>query len=429
MDLCEYLEKLDSRQLLHTISAHLSTDLEIPAICRNEFRKDGGGKALLFSNPDNKEYQLAANLFGSEQRLLTMLDFDSMQQLELRLERQLRSLTGSSKHRLQQICAATEPVIKADSQLSFDKKFPLRELPALRSWPKEGGYYLSLALTVTRSPETGQYNLGLYRAQILDDSRLALNFSINSDTGQHLAEAAARKEALPVALVLGGDPALIWAAAAPLPAGCSELGFCNNLLGRVISLSYCVTQPLVVPAKAEMIIEGRIMPGDICQEGPFGNHTGCYVTRSDCPVMQLTGVSYRKRPVLPMTVVGPPPSENIYLGIANQSLIRAMLQIDFPQVLDLYMPLETIFHQAVLITIQSSDKGDTEKLIKALWLHSPLRHSRLMILFDADINLSQLNRCWWRAVNMLGDGTIHQDRGRTAIDATGIDPGQLVEDN
>ncbi|MCK4503879.1 MAG: UbiD family decarboxylase, partial [Desulfuromonadales bacterium] len=339
------------------------------------------------------------------------------------LHQLLMGRNGSAAERLQ---FSSTPVISAEKKLPLDQHLKLTALPALRSWPRERDGYLSLAMTISEHPVTGDRNLGLYRAQIVDDQRLALNFSPNSGVAAHLKIAAEMNQSLPVSLVLGSDPALLWLAAAPLPAGCDEFAFYQELFAEELVFTPGISNRMTVPANAELVIEGTISPAETIAEGPFGNHTGQYVSRADCPVMQVTAIRKMVNPIIPATVVGPPPSENIFLARANEILLREMIMIDFPQLSDLHLPLETVFHGVTMLAVKPQSIIANRRLIENLWHTSPLSRAKLLVLFDEDLDIRSLSKCWWRMINRLDFKRIYQDGGRTAFDATGIDPASIV---
>jgi len=422
MDLSSYLKKLKQQQLLTEIETEVSCQLELAALCRREFLKQHGGRALLFKQLQESKLQLAANLFGSEERLRYFLRCSSLDDFALRIKNYL----AESRQSESKVRNFIDP---SRCELSPIGKVDLNDLPAIQSWPGEREPYLTLALVLTRHPETGSYNLGLYRAQIKAEDRIALNFSPGSGADRHLQAAAKIKQSLPVALVLGGDPAWIWAAAAPLPEGVDEFDFCADFFGSGNDFIAGASQPMAVPAAAELIIEGEIQPGAICAEGPFGNHTGQYVQRQDCPMLIATAILQRSKPIIPMTVVGPPPSENVFLAKANEIFIREVLQLNSPQILDLQMPQDTIFHGASLLSVCPAQNGDNRELIDYLWNESPLQRAKFILLFDEDINLRDYSKCWWRAINRLQASRVYQDQGRLVFDATGVDPTTLVMEN
>ena len=429
MDLQDFICAQETDNVLRRVKVAVDPYLEIAALCRREFRSGPQNRVLLFEQVTGAAFPLVANLFGNEARTAQMLRCGTLSEFSQRLVNFFRAEPGSSQQRL----------LSRTDDFSASKTKPLCQqivaatdvtrLPAICSWSAEKNPYLTLALLITKHPETAETNLGLYRAQILDANHMAVNFSAASGAAEHYLAAQRLQQPLPVSLILGGDPAWIWAAAAPLPAGCNEFSFCQQLFDTRYQFTDCISQPLSVPDIAEMVIEGEIDPLDSCIEGPFGNHTGSFVSRADCPVMQVTAITHRAQPVVPITVVGPPPSENINLAKANEALLREMLKIDYPQIRDLLMPLETIFLGVSLISISSQSVADNRQLIENLWQQSPLARAKLLVLLDEDIDLGSFSQCWWRAINQLSSKRIYQDGGKFAIDATGVDPKTLVVEN
>jgi len=426
MDLQNYLQKLHKLGELRTVSAEVDAKLELAALCRHEFSQGGGGKALLFEQVRGHLFPVIANMFGSEQRTSLLLHSTNFEQFSIKLQTLLQKKTGTTEQRLR----FTEKTLQFDdSKFQDTEGLKLTDLPALQSWPKEGGRYLNLALAITEHPDTGQRNLGLYRAQVIDSDHLALNFSLGSGVATHFAIAAKANKTLPISLIMGSDPALIWVAAAPLPQSCDEFAFHHALFDQKLKFTAGLTQPIAVPANAEIIIEGQLLPGKTVSEGPFGNHTGQYVSRTDCPLMQVTAIRHRSGALFPTTVVGPPPSENVNLGKANEILLREMLKIDFPQIQNLKMPLETIFHGVALLSVKQQSVKMNKELLYSLWEKSPLSRSPLLVLLDEDIDLSSASHSWWRTINSLKNQCIYQNNGRIGIDATGVNPSTLVEED
>lgn len=426
MDLRKYLQQIDDSGELRFVKTSVDTKLELAALCRREFTKNHGGHALLFEKITDSYFPVAANLFGSEQRVSMLLHSDSLQHFSDKLKKLLEPQTGTVTEKFHFTESNKGSFHLGATQLQYIPDFKLTSLPAIQSWPGERGRYINLAMALTQHPENGLKNLGLYRAQIIDSERLAINFSPNSGAAEHLNVAAKAGKALPISLIFGSDPALLWVAAAPLPPDCDEFIFSRSLFAPDMKLTAGLSQPVAVPSDAEIIIEGQIFPGDYVTEGPFGNHTGQYVSRDDCPVMQVTAIRHQPRPIYPTTVVGPPPSENIYLAKANEILLREMLKIDYPQVRDMQMPLETIFHGVALLTVKPQNASANKELLYSLWDKSPLRRSRLLVLLDEDIDLKSAASCWWRTINCLQNQRVYQDNGRIAIDATGVNPALLV---
>ncbi len=419
----EYLQKLDTANELKSIDTRINPELELAALCRREFAAESGGSALRFNHIQGSHFSVVANLFGSEKRVAALLHLSSLDQLSEKITRWLNKKKGE---RFLNTDRVKEPEVKSSLLTETTR---LSELPAIKSWPDEGGRYLTLALTLTQHPETGERNLGLYRAQILDDDHIALNFSPQSGAGYHYEAAKRLGKSLPLCLLVGVDPALIWVAAAPFPAACDEFEFYQSVFEEKIDWCHADTQAIKIPINTDLVIEGQIDTDGITVEGPYGNHTGFYVTRNDCPLVKVTAVHHQPDPVIPLTVVGPPPSENIYLGMANEILIRAVIKINFPHVCDVWMPHETIFHGAAVIAVRRRTKSENRELIDNLWQDSPLNRSRLILLVDEKVHVRSLSNSWWRLVNGLKTPRIYTDGNRTAIDATEIDPGILVQES
>ncbi len=423
MTLRQFLADLKAEGDLRHISVPVSTDQELAALTRREFLSSGGGRVLCFERPVPGKFAVVSNLFGSARRMNRVLACSGLEAFEDRLADFLARGRGDAAERIAAQVAA-DPLRTVANP--FSEGADLADLPALRSWPGEGEPYLTLALTVTCDPEVGRRNIGLYRAQIKNDGTIALNFSPSSGAAQHLASAKRQGALLPVCLILGCDPLLTWAAAAPLPSNCDEIGFCRSFFQVKAPLTEAMTQPLLIPANGEIVIEGEVDPQSVTEEGPFGNHTGQYVSRPDCPVMRVTAVRHRPEAIVPVTVVGPPPSENIWLGAANEVVIRRMLAVDYPDIARMFMPRQTLFHGVTLMTLSAGYSGTVRQLVERLWQTGPLKHARLMIFFDDDIDPAEMDRCWWRTVNRIYDLKVYQRAGRTAIDATGLDPRALV---
>lgn len=422
MDLRACLKLFAENGNLRRIKARVSTDLELAALCRDEFSK-GGGAALLFEQLLGFRFRGAANLFGSETRMAQILRSRCFADKLLTV---LNAEQGTTAERLGKAVELSSPRKMTQHPLwRAQENATLLDLPAVRSWPQEKQPYFTMPLVVSRCPLTGVQNLGLYRVQVLDGRRAAINLRPDSGAGEHLAVAEKRRVKLPVALVFGGDPALPWLASAPLPSGCDEYRLFQTLFDEGLLLANGYSQDLCVPADAEFVVEGVISPGLTCREGPFGNHTGSYVSRSDCPLFEMTSIAWREQAIMPFTVVGPPLSENIYLARTTESLIRVMLKIDFPEIVDIKIPDSTAFHGATLLKVAPLGQKKS-RLIDMLWHNSPLRKAKLLVLFDEDIELDNYAQAWWRLVNQLDGSRIYRQGGQVAIDATGVDPQRLV---
>jgi 4-hydroxy-3-polyprenylbenzoate decarboxylase len=424
MKLRNFLTHLEADNQLRTIDFEVDCQLEIATLCRHEFQRQDGGQALWFQSAKNKNGSVVANLFGSEQRILKILQANCWEAFSSLLQNFL-SQTPIDKPLSTKVNQADRSTLQKSAGDNID----LYQLPALTSWPQEQKPYLSLALTVTRHPLTGALNVGLYRAQVHTKNRLAVSFSANSGAGQHLAAAEQLQQPLPIALVLGSDPVHLWAAAAPLPAEWNEFDFCQHLFAAANATIYTDMHALPVPADSELILAGEVAPGARCFEGPFGNHTGQYVQRTDCPFMVVTEQYQSADPIVPATVVGPPPSENVWLGKANEIFIRELLKFKHQEIKDLFMPQLTVFHGVSFVQTSINSATQVRGLINSLWQEGPLAHAKLLVVINDDLEMTSLERCWWRLINRLDGQKIYQTAGRVAIDATGINRDILVSED
>ncbi len=402
-DLQSFIAQLEDSGELVKVRASVDPYLETAAIIDRCCKSDGDNRALLFENVQGSMIPLAANLFGSENRTAMALGVTDAGLLMKRLRSDLALLkTKDSAQALVQLVinkdSANLAYVDASSFCIDVSEQGLDVLPVLQSWPGDGGRYITLGQVFTRHPGGGQHNCGMYRIQVLDKCRALLRCHPGSGGAAHMVAWHARGKAMPVAIALGGPPALTWCAGASLPVEVSEIDFASYLTRQIISVAHCQCSDLFVPASAEIVIEGEILPGDLADEGPFGNHTGYYTPISPAPVIRITSLRMREGAVYPCTVVGPPPMENVYLAQAAQRLLLPLLQYDFPWVIDVHMPLQGIYHRAAFVSVEARDLSMAE-ISKALWQSKLLRKSRLIVLLDSESDLCQAEDVYWRTIN------------------------------
>lgn len=396
-DLRKFIEHLIQNNELHTIAAPVALTLELARI--TERVSKAHGPALCFSAPQPAALPILTNLFGSPRRAAWALGAadEDLSLLIERLTLLLQEESGSAMQRLENLCRAIKPTLTPPCWQEMAAE--LAELPFLQSWPDDGGSYLTLPLVVTRHPESGVINWGIYRVQRSPDGSLLIHWKDGSGAAAHARAWQERGEPMPVAIVLGAPPALLWAAAAPLPAGVDEAAFVGLLAGEALPLSRCVTLDLNVPAVAEAVLEGHVVPGDLGLEGPFGNHSGSYAPATLVPRLHLSALHRRRDGCCPATVVGPPPMEDCYLAALTPQLFLPLLRIDCPEVVALAMPLEGIFHGCALV---AADPGsDGAGLLARLRNSELLRRSRLLILFRPEVNVHDYAAAFWRALNAV----------------------------
>jgi 4-hydroxy-3-polyprenylbenzoate decarboxylase len=275
-------------------------------------------------------------------------------------------------------------------------------IPFLTTWPGDGGPYITLPMVITRDPVRGTRNVGMYRVQVLGRDTLAMHWQRHKVGAAHWREMAAKGERMPVVIALGGDPASIYAASAPLPPSIDEFLFAGFIRKHPVELARAVTCDLEVPAEAEFVIEGYIDPAeDLVLEGPFGDHTGFYSLADYYPKVHVTAVTRKREPVYAATLVGRPPMEDYYLGHATERIFLPLLQLTVPEVVDYHMPAAGIFHNLVFVSIDKQYPGQAYKVMHALWGQGLMSLAKVLVIVDKHVNVRDPDEAWWVALNNI----------------------------
>ncbi|MHB1399147.1 MAG: UbiD family decarboxylase [Trichloromonadaceae bacterium] len=426
-DLRCFVATLEQTRALTRIKAPVDAYLEIAALTQRVGHLKQGGPALLFESPRGFSWRVATNLLGSPQRAALAWGPGAIEALAKRLGEDLAAVgCGAADQRLTRILAQTDysPRLTANPQWVCSDDADLGKLPALHCWPQEAGPYLTLPVVVTRHPITGQVNYGLYRLQRLDPKRAAIHFNAGAGAAEHLRAWSDLGQPMPVAVLLGAPPALLAAAAMPLPSAIDEAAFAGYLTDSVLECSPGPITGLPVAVSTEIVLEGSITEGELELEGPFGNHSGRYVEASLQPVFRLQGLYHRPEPILPATVVGPPPMEDCYLAQVNSRLLLPLWACDQPQLLDIHLPLEGIFHGAALLSVAA---GSGREVIRSLWGSKSFARSRLLVALPPDIDIRRPEQVYWHALNAVDPNKdLLLQPGQLGIDASRPRPGVLV---
>ena len=264
----------------------------------------------------------------------------------------------------------------------------LLNLPILRCWPLDGGRFITLPCVVTRDPDTGERNLGMYRIQIYDDKTTGMHWQLQKVAARHGRRYYEKGERMPVAIFIGGDPMFPFAATAPLPDGLDEFLLAGYLRKKSVELVKCETNDLEVPANADFVIEGYIDPTEpLRDEGPFGDHTGYYTLPEPYPVFHITAITHRKDAVYPATIVGIPPMEDFYIGGASVKLFLPIFKMNFPEIVDIALPAEGTFHNLVFVSIKKTYPMQAYKIMHGLWGMGQMMFSKYIVVVDADVNV------------------------------------------
>jgi 4-hydroxy-3-polyprenylbenzoate decarboxylase len=395
-ELTGFAERLDGTRKLCTIAAEVDPSLEVAEINRRVAGPDGEGPALLFRQVAGSPFPLAVNLFGTDRRLALALGLPDLSALE-GIGRRL----AADEHALAPF--APRPVEEPPWR-EVREEPDLGRLPFIRNWEGDGGPtvdgYITLPVVISRDPASGEQNCGIYRASRQGRDRLGLAWRASSGAARHAAAWHGRGEPMPVAVVLGGPPALIYAATVPLPEGMDEMAFAGFLAGAPLEVVR-TAEGLLVPAGADMVLEGYVSPGDTGDEGRFGNHTGRYTDVGLVPVMTVTRISRCRQPLVPATVTGPPPTENRCFARATERLMLPFLQRVVPALTDCAILPGGEYHgAAVVATGEGAD--DCMELARALRRTSWLAGSRLLLFVDAGQDCRDHGRLFWRLLNRTG---------------------------
>ncbi|OAT85544.1 menaquinone biosynthesis decarboxylase [Desulfotomaculum copahuensis] len=405
-DLRAFITALEQRGWLKRITTGVDARLEIAEITDRVCK--AGGPALLFENVRGYNIPVLTNAFGSPERMqlaLETADLDHIgeelinilqpPELPVTLFEKLKTLPKLARlssfiPRNVKSGPCQEVVVKDNPSLDV--------FPVLTCWPGDGGPFITLPLVFTRDPQTGRRNVGMYRMQVYDSRTTGMHWHIHKDAAAHYRRV---REPLPVAVAIGADPAVIYAATAPLPAGIDEMLFAGFLRKEPVELVRCVTVDLEVPARAEIVLEGYVDPEETRLEGPFGDHTGYYSLADQYPVFHLTCVTHRKDPVYPATIVGRPPMEDAYLGKATERIFLPLMRLQLPEIVDMNMPFEGVFHNCVIVSIKKSYPGQAKKVMCALWGMGLMMLAKLIIVVDAEVDVQNVSEVMWRVFNNI----------------------------
>lgn len=400
-DLNQFIELIGREGELRRISQPVSPILEITEITDRVSKK--GGPALLFEKVEGHRFPAITNLFGSEKRMRLCLGGKSPNEVGGELKKFLEmeppdTLWKSIKTlpRLHQLSKFfPTKVEKASCQEVVLKEPDLSLLPALQCWPEDGGRFITFPLVITKDPETGKRNVGMYRLQVFDSKTLGVHWHPQKGGAQHFRVAERRGERLEIAVALGPDPATLYSATAPLPEGMDEFVFAGFLRGEPVEMVKCATLSLEVPASSQFVIEGYVEPGERRMEGPFGDHTGFYSLPDLYPVMHVTALTHRKDAIYPATIVGIPPMEDAFLGGATERIFLPLIKTQLPEIIDIHMPVEGVFHNLVFVSIDKRYPGHARKIGYALWGMGQMMFSKVIVVFDGEVDVQNLSECLW----------------------------------
>jgi 4-hydroxy-3-polyprenylbenzoate decarboxylase len=402
-DLQHFIKTLEVKRLLKRIKAKVGSELEITEITDRVVK--AGGPALLFENVKGSEYPVLINAFGTYERMNLALQVNSVDEIAQRIS----SLIDITNYE-----GVVNKIKFAPKLLKLSTLFPkkvlraachevaeepdLDKLPVLKCWPKDGGRFITLPLVITRDPETGIQNTGMYRLQVYDKRVTGMHWHVHKD-GHEIFEKYKGK--MPVAAALGCDPAVIYAAAAPVPKFIDEMLFAGFIRGAAVETVKCITNDLYVPANAEFVLEGYVDTAETREEGPFGDHTGYYSLKGRYPVFHVELITRRKRPVYPATVVGKPPMEDCFFGKATERIFLPLIRMQCPEIIDINFPIEGVFHNCVIVSIKKRYPGQAKKVMNFLWGIGQMMYTKMIVVVDETVDPHDIPDVAWRAFNNI----------------------------
>ncbi len=406
MDLRAFISLLEREGELVRVRPEVDPYLEMAEICDRASKAHG--PALLFERPlrpagaAGPAMPVVMNQFGSFRRLELALGAP-LEEFAARIAGLVdlqvpHGLLGKVKAlgQLKELASYSPRVVnKAAFQEVVVDPPDLTRLPVLTTWPGDGGPFITLPVVVTKDRQ-GRRNAGMYRLQVFDGATTGMHWHVHHDGAANFRAADGRLE---VAVALGVDPAITYAATAPLPPGVDEFLFAGFLRGAPVELAPCATVGLEVPAHAEIVLEGYVEHGELRREGPFGDHTGYYSLADDYPVFHLTAMSHRRDAIYPATIVGRPPMEDAYLGKATERLFLPLLRLIQPEILDMDLPIEGVFHDCAILSIRKSYPGQARKVMNAVWGMGQMMFTKFVVVVDAHVDVHDYSEVMWRVFN------------------------------
>lgn len=394
----EFIEALDHDGELVRISETVSANLQISALSDLVMKSPGGGKALLFENVEGFDIPVLVNAYGSEKRMAMALGVKDLEEIPRRIAALLKlpapkgfgdvvkllpklfELRGVPPRKRRGLAPCQEIVLKGDA-------VDLGKFPVLTCWPDDGGPFITFPCVITKDPETGRQNIGMYRLQVFDRNTTGMHWHVHKDGSHSYIKNCKAGRRTEVAVAIGADPVVTYCATAPLPRGVDELMLAGFIRKKAVELVKCKTVDLMVPANAEIVLEGYVEPGETRLEGPFGDHNGVYSNPDQYPVFHVTAITHRKNPIYFTTIVGIPPMEDLWLGWATERIMLPLLNTQFPEIASMHLPAEGVFHNLCLIGMEKEFPMQGRRLLSGLWGMGQMSFTKTIAVVDPDVDV------------------------------------------
>ena len=436
----DWVNQLDKAGELKRISQPVATELEITELADREMKSPGGGKALLIEKPtvngQLSPFSVAINTMGSHQRMAMSLGANSVDDVAAELGSLMKAKPPTSLRETMKLLGQAMDLRHAKPKLVKDgpckevvvRDHPsLAELPILQCWPQDAGRFITLPCVVTRDPNTGKRNVGMYRMQVFDEKTTGMHWQRQKVGAEHYRErlretqqaASLRVDLMArtsggsqtvanlpagkmeVAVAIGTDPALTFAAIVPAPPDVEEYLIAGFLRQKPVELVKCETVDLEVPATAEIVLEGHVHLDELRSEGPFGDHTGFYSLEDLYPVFHVSCITHRKDPIYSTTIVGKPPMEDGWMGKAVERIFLPLMKLTIPELVDINLPVEGIFHNLMIVSIKKSYPGQARKVMNAIWSLGQAMFTKCIVVVDEDVNVQDIGEVTLKALNHI----------------------------
>ncbi len=408
-DLREFIAALDKQGELKRIPFEVDPVLEMTEFADRAVK--GGGPALLFEKPKGSRIPVFLNGFASLRKMEIALEVASVEEVAGRISEYLEmrmpeGLVGKLKMlpKLAEMSSFFPRTVSGGPCKEVIRKdgFSLGEYPILQCWPGDGGRFVTLPMVFTRNPDTGKRNCGMYRMQVFDEHTTGMHWQTHKQGAEHYRRLkAGDSKRMDVAVAIGSDPATMYSAVLPLPPDLDEMMIAGFLRGKPVEMVRCETSGLEVPANSEIVLEGYVELGELRTEGPFGDHTGFYSLEDQYPVFHITCITQRKDPIYASTIVGPPPMEDYYMGKAIERIFLPLMRLQLPEIRDISMPAEGVFHNLMLVSMRKSYPLHARKVMHAIWGMGQAMFTKCIVVVDEDVDVQNASEAAWRALNNI----------------------------
>lgn len=409
-DLREFIRALEKSGELKRVTLPVDPHLEITEFADRSVKR--GGPALLFEKPRGSEVPVLINAFASMRRMEIALGVDSIEEVAGRIASfiEMQKPEGfldklKMLPKLAELNAMFPRTVGTGpcKDVIRKKDFSLDYFPILHCWPGDGGRFITFPMVFSNNPETGKRNCGMYRMQVFDGHTTGMHWQKHKQGAEHYRRLVAegKQTRMPVAVAIGADPVTLYSAILPLPPSIDEMMFSGFLRGKAVEMVKCETSDIEVPASSEIVLEGYLNLGELRREGPFGDHTGFYSLDDDYPVFHIECITHRKNPIYAATIVGPPPMEDFYMGKAIERIFLPLMKMQLPEVRDICMPAQGVFHNLILISMRKSYPGHARKVMHAIWGLGQAMFSKCIVVVDEDVDVQNVAEVAWKALNNI----------------------------